>query len=364
MNDPARCSLKLFFILFVAFVATPASAGPLQSFRIKDWQGSAYNDGARQFERCSATKASQGISVTYSVDRQLHWSLRFSSPGWTFIAGAETNLFLKIDDLEPINGRATALEKNVIEFVSRDPIRFFADLRVAHQLHIVMGGLVFRISVDGGSEALSALTQCAVRFSHFQLSRNPKIGEASILDLNSRSKEAEDLAKLIISYSRVKNSQPQSISNSRPDSEPDSAWIIDALVTTSIKVVDTPSPLAVISNDVISVRHRSCDGGFFFIAQPETISGQSIGYLYSSCQTPDGISAAYDFVVPRPKGGHYVINESTKGSSYINVGFKLLRSYQANLRSVMFVAIQGLGKADEQKTGEQKADEQKASPAE
>jgi hypothetical protein len=352
---------NIFLALFIISASASASAGTLTSFRVNDWRGFAYSDDARQFERCSATKAAKGINITYSVDRQFGWSLRLSNPGWTFTKGAETGLILKIDDLEPVNGRATALEKDVIEFVSRDQIRFFADLRLARELRVVMGGLVFRLPLDGGSETLSALSQCAIRFSRFPINRNAKIISTDRLDSKARSEEAGALAKLIISYSRVSRSQIETVPNDRPDTAPDAAWVVDALVTTSIKIVDGASQLVKLANDVISNRDRSCEGGFLFIALPENVSGLSLGRIYSSCQNIDGLSATYDLLVPRPKGGYYLINETTKGSPYILVGFRLLRAYEVNLRSVAPLAVRELTKIEQRHNHDSKADAESAS---
>jgi hypothetical protein len=340
------CSPSIVFALIIISASTSASAGTLTSFRANDWKGFAYSDDARQFERCSATnKASGGTSVTYSVDRQLRWSLRLSNPTWTFTKGAEVNLILKIDDLEPVNGRTAAIEKDTLEFVSRDPVRFFADLRVGHGLRVAMGGLFFQFSVAGGSEALSALTQCVIRFAHLPLKGNTGVLEGTFLDSKSRSKEAEELANLIISYSRVQKPQSEKALEDRPDSAPDAAWVIDALVTTSIKIVDGQNQLREITYAVVGARYEACPTGFFFIMQSEEISGQEIGRIYDSCQTTNGISASYDFIFPRPNRGYYVINEAAQGSSYIVVGFKLLRAYELNLRSVIPVAIQNMSRA-------------------
>jgi hypothetical protein len=352
----ARYSCNIFLVLSVIAASAPTSAGTLTSFRVNDWRGFAYSDDARKFERCSATKALKGINITYSVDRQFGWSLRLSNPDWTFTKGAETGLILKIDELEPVSGRATALEKDLIEFVSRDQIRFFADLRLARELRVVMGGLVFRLPVFDGSEALSALTQCAIRFSHFPINRNAKIISTDHLDSKARTKEAGALAKLILSYARVSRSQLETVPEDRPDTAPDAAWVLDTLVTTSIKIVDGANQLIKLANDVVSSRHRSCEGGFFFIALPEEVSGLSMGRIYSSCQTADGLSATYDLLVPRPKTGYYVINETTKGSPYILVGFRLLRAYEVNLRSVTPLAVRELTKTNQQPNQDSKAD--------
>jgi hypothetical protein len=341
-----RRALTLFLLLFALSVSSTSSAATLGSFRASDWQGLASSDSARQFERCTATRALKGVSITYSVDREFGWSLRLSNPEWSFIDGAEKGLVLKIDELESLTVRAKAIGKDLLEFRAPDQIRFFADLRLARQLNVVMGGLVFRIPVDGGSEALSALTQCAIRFSRFPINRKPKIVATTALDSGTRAKEAEDLAKLIVSYSRVPNSQFETISGNRSDAAPDAAWVVDRLVTTSIKIVDGANQLVELANEVISTRQKSCEGGgFFFIALPEDVSGMSTARIYNSCQNAEGLSASYDFLVPRPKGGYFLINETTKGNAYILEGFRLLRAYAGNLRAVVPVSVRALSES-------------------
>jgi hypothetical protein len=336
-----RFFLPLGLILALLASSQSAVAGVLDSFRTGDWRGFAYSDAYRQFDRCSATKVSEGASVTYSVDRQLHWSLRLSNPNWTFIKGASSSLTLKIDDLQPVTGSAKAIDKTRLEFSPRDEIGFFADLRVAHELRAVMGGLLLHFSLDGGTETLSALTQCVTRFARYPINSKTKIFDANASPSAARAKEAGDLAKLIISYSRVPKSQiipPENKSNFPADA----TWKVDALVSTRLTVLESKVSLPDLLTAIASQASRECRGGFFFITKLEQNSGNLTGQAYSSCQTLDGITANYHLVFPRPKQGHYLITEATSGSSYINTGFRLARAYRANLHSIVMVAAQHL----------------------
>jgi hypothetical protein len=307
---------------------------------VPGWTGGGYlADHSNSFERCSATRSGGSASLSFSVDRDDRWTVSLSNPGWSFSKGARQSAFLKVADTAPLRATAFAADKDTLEIQVEDPMLLFSRMRVANQLRAIIGGLSIDVSLEGGEEVLSALTQCALRLS--RRLQNGKSRYALFESGNSRTAEQEEAKKVvsdILSYSRAPKS---SIS---PPAElaklpVDVTWKA-GLATAGLFVMGAAVPVSNVTDEIVARALRACGGGYFYLTRPDVFNGLSFQRVLSSCQTTDGTTLSYHLIVRRPKSGYYVFTVAASGSSFIKAPFKAADEYEAGLRSVLPLVIQ------------------------
>ena len=340
---------RWFFVVtcLAASLNTVEAASVRNAFRVTTWSGGAYSDDqTKAFERCAATKpGTAGTDISYSVDRQFRWRATLSNPAWNFIKGAEQNVRLTIGEANGlIHASAVAIGRTVLELQTNDPILFFAQLRIARQLRVIVGGLVLGFSLDGGEEVLSALTQCVLRSTRYYQSAK---STSSIFDsYKAASKsaiqtEATALVSKIIAYARVADSRMLTATEDISSFPIDAAWKV-GLIMAGVTILEAPLPSERIVEAIIVRSLLACHGGFFFISLSDTINRAPIARIFVSCQTTETTTSSYQLVIPRPKAGHYVLSVVSTGSSFIGIAHRTADAYEARLRAIIMLAISNL----------------------
>jgi len=338
----------IFLICFLAVSARPAEAAAARyAFRVENWVGGAYFDLQKKaFERCTATTpGANGISVSYSVNPQLQWSVGLSNPAWHFIPGATNNVRIQVGGANGIiEATAVAIEKSVFELRAKDPILLFARLRTAQKMHIVMRGIGLEFSLLGGEEVLSALTQCVLRStnSYKKLkSGNVIIARPESSSTSANHNEAAALASNIISYARVAKSKKMPNGGEFSNLPFYAAWQSD-LITAGVTITEEVLPKEQLADRVIANALQACRGGFFFISLPDAINELPVMRVFASCQTTEATTSSHFLIVQRSKGGYYIFSVIGTGSSFIGIAHRAADDYEARLRAVVMLAINKL----------------------
>jgi len=321
-------------------------AAPVRNkFHVISWSGGAYfDDHNKTFERCAATKPSpDATDVSFAVDRDLHWKVTLSNPAWNFAKGAKLTVNVAIDDIPVLtDASVVAIDRSMLELQTADAVSFFAKLRIAQKLRVVIGGRVLDISLEGGEEALSALTQCVLRSA--RVYQSAKSNE-SIFSAQTSSKanhtEAAALVSNIDAYSRVPEMQVTPGTTDLSGLPVDAAWKI-GLISAAVTIVEAPLPKERIAEDIIRRSLQSCHGGFFFVSSGDVISNTPIARVFVSCETLETTISSYHTVVPRSQAGNYIFSVLSTGSAFLGAPHRLADLYEARLRSVVMVAINKL----------------------
>src|SRR5258707_13842716 len=119
-------------VLASSALGCPGAAAAARPFQIENWSGAAYfNDQSKQFERCSASrKAANGAAMSYSIDRNLRWSLSISNENWSLYPGLALNVALKLDE-RTLQARGAGIGKDGFEVQVEDDIALFSSLQTA-----------------------------------------------------------------------------------------------------------------------------------------------------------------------------------------------------------------------------------------
>ena len=340
-----RHILSGIFALAVGLLAGPNCAEARVAklpLNIPGWTGVvSSNEQSRAFERCAATKTiAEGTSISYSVDHNYRWTISLSNPTWNFMPGVNYAVILKIGDSELVRATAAAGDKTTLDLKSSDPIAFFARFRIARTLHVGIGGLHLEFTLDGGEEIFSALTQCALRATHFAKSEKAK---SAILDSHdaandARQKEAAKLVANIVSYSHMPDTKIQPTGEEFAAIKADATWKT-GLVTAHLVIFENAAPMTGIADALIARSFRTCQGGFFFLSLPDKINETQIERVFASCQTTETTISNHYLVIPRPKSGYYILAVTSTGSSFISIAHKAADEYEARLRSIITTAI-------------------------
>ena len=339
-----RYILGGIFVLVLSLVAGPSAEAKVAKLplNIPGWMGViSSNDQSRAFERCAATKTiPEGTSISYAVDTEYRWTVSLSNPTWNFVPGVNYAVILKIGDSDLVRATATPVDKTTLDLKTQDPIAFFARFRIAHTLHVGIGGLHLEFPLDGGEEAFSALTQCAMRATRFAKTEKAK---SAILDAHdaandARQKEAATLAASIVSYSHVPDTKIQPAGEEFATIKADATWKT-GLVTAHLVIFDGAAPMTAIADALIARSFRACQGGFFFLSLPDKINETAIERVFASCQTIETTISNHYLIIPRPKSGYYILAVTSTGSSFISVAHKAADEYEARLRSIITTAI-------------------------
>jgi hypothetical protein len=327
--------------------AAAGIAAPMTSpFRAVNWSGGALADEqTKSFDRCVATSQdAKGNSVTVSVNHQFQWSVSLSNPAWNFVKGASLGLVLKVGHgAELVGANALATDKSILEIQVRDSISLFSKLRAARELRVAAGGLVIELQLGAIDEALSSLTQCALRAMRFRQAAKAK---SAILDSHNVAdpeiqQEAKGLVSNIIAYSATRDAQVLKSADVFTEIPVDAAWKV-GLVTIGVTVIDSDNAITDVQDAVVERGIRSCRGGFFFAPLPTTVDQSPAARIFTTCQSPEAATTLYHLIVTRARGGFYMLSMRSAGSSFGGVAQKAADEYEDRIRSVLSISIKKL----------------------
>src|SRR6188768_4416785 len=121
-----------------------AHAQTKTAIHLGGWTGGPVFSGGKQAQSCAASATNaQGISVTYSVDRDYRWRLSFSNSTWSFSQGYALNVLLRLGDRTTVPARARVGANQQLDVETEDELQLFAILWGADKLQVTAGGLRF-----------------------------------------------------------------------------------------------------------------------------------------------------------------------------------------------------------------------------
>src|SRR4051812_27098757 len=203
-----RTPAVTFAIVLLLLLGQGSSTAFNKAFTIEHWSASAYfNDKTKQLEYCSAKSTNKdGITLSYSVDRDFVWKFTVSSPLWDFMVGHTFNVGLKVGEEEYRSQRAVVVENKTLEIQVTDPIALFSRLKAGPPLRIQAGASALNFDLAESDEVLPALVRCITQ----QLSRMPQPKGRALKPLQiaptndvELQEEARSLMTEVLAQSRV-----------------------------------------------------------------------------------------------------------------------------------------------------------------
>lgn len=318
----------------------PVQSAQLRSFQIGEWTAGAYSSNKTgEFNHCAASaRYKSGISVLFSVNKNLRWGMGFAKSDWRLRRGQSYDIAFTVDDMTPISAKAIAFRDDAVEVPLTNSVELFNRFRRGHQLSVATAGQVFKFNLTDTNKVLIALLSCASNGGRAVASSNPfeKPQPAQGRDgADSAVYKAEAIALVanLLSLSGV-----QGFTIMGPDEasrlKSHAAWSAsDVLGTLNILSGDQKSLLDVAPSTLIGRDAGACKGTFFSGSIPDD-GGASLVRVFTTCQEPEKKSStAYYLAVPRKKGGVYVFMTASRGSE------EPAKAADSNIRAAVFKAI-------------------------
>jgi len=331
---------------------TVTNSAPSQSIRVGAWSGGpSFNAQSKQFENCVARISNpQGISIIYTVDRQYRWRLSFSNPTWSFLDGYSLSLLLTFDQRTLVRHRAVVLGGQTLDIQSHDDLSLFVDLWSANRLKVTAGALNFDFELISSNEVLAALMQCAMR--HANPARVKSATPVSFRIDSATRDEVRALANELLISSRVRDAQ--FLAGSGNSQDPAVAWK-SGLITSTLDVIDPKevSSFQQMPLRILDREGRTCRSGLFFAWELQDVDQTEMLRTFTACPSPEGAIVAYYAVVPRGKGGYYLLTSTASGSGFGGVVQQQLGAMDSRLRTGLIFAanrVDQKGMAEEAST--------------
>ena len=332
--------------LFVGAAAYAAGDG---TFHISDWVGRAYwNKQEKQLDRCSAqlTNADK-ITIIYSLDRRYVWSLEISSPAWNFTKGASFQVALGLGDSGSLRVQAIATDPQLVRVQLPDSLSAFKSFTRIIQAGFAAGGLTSHFDLASNNQVLTALTKCVVRYGSSGRSRAAVATWLKSLvtpgNDGSNHNEASALATNIMTEAAIPNAAgvPQ---NAIPAGlTGDVFWKVGKILFTVsiVPQIEVPSfddlPELIIGGDA-----QKCRGDLFAGSVIDVVRTLRVARAITNCLTSEATTTVYYFVVPRKKGGVYLLETVTNGFEITALGEHTAEEVDEKVRASISVALSKL----------------------
>jgi hypothetical protein len=341
-----RHYLSAVAVLFTLSAIQDSAFAFTKAFTIQHWSANAiFSDKSKQLEYCSASlNNSEGMTVTYSVDRQFAWKLSISNRVWDFAPGHTINVNVKIGEEEFQSQRAVVVDSKTLEIQVIDPIAFFSRLQMGLPLRVQAGALLLTFDLAESDEVLSALVHCVTQ----GLSRKPQpkgpsaraakplqIGPAADVELRA---EARSLMKDVLAQARITGARFVNVNETPTGYRGDVAWRTDIITgTLSVFSDDSEVALGSLPSHLFQNLRSPCGESLFLVSAPDGIDQIPIARLFSSCRTLQGTISAYHLAVPRNAGGFYLLATINNGFGF--AGAKPAEDMHYRFRAVVMGVI-------------------------
>jgi hypothetical protein len=325
-------------------------AANARSFNINAWSGGpAFDERWKHFDHCSATSSNdRGISIAYVVNSQYEWQFVFSSANWDFTSGGSFYLNLRLNDRSLPGQRGLVRGNQTLLFAPSDGINVADALRIGGNLGVAVGGTFFTFELRDTNDVMNALVQCVAQEvglpPHSKPNQMLRSGPSSRLQQRASSSpaniaEATALASNIIASAEIKDAQLLPPKENTADPNVGAAWKAGPL-TVTISVL--PSEFTKI-NDVamssINDELRICPNQLFAATAAEIIDQSPVRRLLTVCHSPEAAASKYRLVVPRPKGGYYVVTVLVQGVEFVASPDRPATNMDRKIRAVITNAL-------------------------
>jgi len=327
-----------------------ANAAGDSTFRIFDWAGRvSWNKQDKQLDHCSAQLTNaNGITIVYSLDRHYVWGLEFSSPTWNFTKGASFPLNLKVGDHGYFRFRAVASETNLVHLELPDSLAVFDSLRRAIQVGFAAGGMTSGFDLTYGPQVLMALTKCVARYETSQryhkevaawLKTFPTAKPGTADDAGVR-KEAGALAANVMTEARIPNAASLPQADVPPGVAGDAFWKVGNIIfSVAILQQQDMASFGTLPDLIIGAESIKCRGDLFSGGMIDVIGKTQAARVITNCVTPQTNSTNYYLVIPRKRGGVYILTTELRGFEIAVPGAPTAEEIDDRVRGSINVAV-------------------------
>lgn len=321
-------SLLPLLALFVLIFSVPAHSATMDNFVVAGWEGGAYsNDKTGQFSHCAiSTPYQSGITLVFTIDSKLNWSMAFYNNVWQLNQGASYQLSYSVDNDAAIQATGLAFDPHGVSVDLPDSGPLFEQFRYGNQLRLEAAGGTFFFNLIGTSKALSAILACSNKWASArngsQASDPFSIppSQQSVSTHKSDPAEAVAFVSNLLSVGGVTGfaiATPQDAAKILPGY--DAVWTVQGTIGGVIVAPDEPGrDVDKVFMNLSSEDAKACKGKFASLRQP--IEDQSRNYLLgrmvTACEENASNYEVYYTLFARSKGGTYLMAViGTKSSS-------------------------------------------------
>lgn len=159
---------RLWFVVVVLVCAaiSTADARSIRREKLNNWDIGVYvSDSTNRFTHCaSSAKYKSGITLLFSVNRNIEWAIGFSDPNWGLTQGKSYTVVYKIDDGPVHSGQGRAVSSVLVRISLPDNVSRFNEFRRGDLLAVTAGSKVVRFRLTDTSAMLTALLRCAKQY--------------------------------------------------------------------------------------------------------------------------------------------------------------------------------------------------------
>jgi hypothetical protein len=343
--------MRICFVALVAVLVSlsaPARAAVLESTNIDNWSIRAFSyDRTGQFSHCAtAVPYRSGISLLFSVNGALAWSMGLANSQWNLKPGAEFSFSYFIDRGPMLHARGRAINHELVQVPLENSSALFQTFRQGHVLTVQSGRATFRFSLRNSSTALAMTLDCARRYvARNQTPPSPSYGAQQSQSSGQPSgsgppraneqlqAEATIVLANILSMTGVQNFRVL------PREEIPLAyqgwaavWSAPGLIGGMGLVGQHDATEAAQVATILAEREAKVCKGVFVSERIPALIGANVARLRTGCSEGDNFVETSYSIAPRGKGGFYVFGVAGKtadAKSARSAGEKL---YQAVLK--------------------------------
>lgn len=305
-------------------LASPADAATVRNFNVAGWNASVHTDRGGAFSHCaSSSKYKSGISVIFSVNKNMRWTVGFMHPDWKYNVGDTFPIAFTIDDMKPISDRVTAFAASGVRLEADDSAELFKRFRLGNRLRVATVQRVFEFNLTGTNEMLTSLAACA--YAKGRVNGTPPMASNPFAPPEAaRPRQADGAASATLRVEATAFAanllSAANITGYRllgPDEPPkvkgDARWIVPGKELGIVKILPglKKEEQKAFGADLISEDARQCTGKFASGSMPDDEKG--IARAFTICDLGEAILSMYYFTLPRPAGGAYVIATGSFG---------------------------------------------------
>jgi len=323
-------------VVAAAFATVLAAAGPgeaveVETFEVAGWEGRAFtDDDTGDFSHCAIlADYNNGLTLIFSVGADLVWWMSLVNPDWDLEPETDYRIYYKVDGRRFVEDKGFAVDTDQVN-VELGPRSAIVDqLRRGKSLRFELGRDSFGFDLDGTSTALAEAYDCTQHHVRVGTRSQPKSRvadngpdrssdrpEDSAMPTASERTEATLFAANLLSTIQATGYALLS-AEEVPDvfADHDAVWSGSGFVG-SVRIVsaDEGFEVADIRAGVISSDARNCSDKFASgVMQGDTNVQPGSAHLFTACDGGDSPWSVYYTVVPRPRGGHYLVSVLSDG---------------------------------------------------
>lgn len=322
MRAATRAAL-IATLLTSVFSGTASAAGPHDRIVVGNWSGGSYtNDKTGEFNACIAsTSYRSGISFYAQVTKNMTWDLAFSDDRWNLKVGEKIPITMIFDGRYKFDFMATAIMPSMVMVPMPDDSKLIHVFRQSIEMKAYARGNVFPFRLDGTSRLIPSLVQCT-KDAIAKFGSTPKVG--TTLPSNTAPAPSSvqfDIEALRLATNFLLKAQIQNARVLSKDELPtelasyNSGWKGDG-VYGAVKIIPTNSEVKGIdiAAKVAGEDSRECKGKFASGRTSELVDSEVVFRGFSSCEDTQGLRASQYFIIPRKRGGGFVLFSVTSSA--------------------------------------------------